>query len=333
MDMTNRYNASQMAVAIIIATDRPLVAAVLKYLSKPEIDALLANAKSMTKVDQKDLDAIIGRFEREYVEGVGILNSFDQLTDAVSEGADQAANAAIENESIQTEAAPKSAWDLVLEAEPLEVAEFLSAENPQLAAYILSRLPADRSSGIISLMDRATAMATIARMLDIADLTPQATEFVEAVLTARFSLIKASGAAGSVSGVAAILNELNHEETEAYLREMADAFPADVINNIKSRLFRFEDIPKLDAAARSAVLDLVSVDVLTLALREAPADIVEAALSSIGQRTRRMIENDLRSKTQMRPGDIAKARRQVVAQVMRLVGEGRVEIAATPIAA
>lgn len=333
MDMTNRYSASQMAVAIIIATDRPLVADVLKHLSKPEIDALLTNAKSMTKVDQKDLDAIIHRFEREYVEGIGILNSFDQLNDAVSEGVGQAANADLENESIQTEAAPKSAWDLVLEAEPLDVAEFLSAENPQLAAYILSRLPAERSSAIISLLDRATALSAIARMLDIADLTPQATNFVEAALTARFSLVKAISATGSVSGVAAILNELNHEETEAYLREMADAFPADVISNIKSRLFRFEDIPKLDAAARSAVFDLVSIDVLTLALRDAPADICEAALSSIGQRTRRMIENDLRSKAPMRPGDIAKARRQVVAQVMRLVGEGRVEIAATPIAA
>ena len=126
---------------------------------------------------------------------------------------------------------------------------------------------------------------------------------------------------------------MNQQESESYLSEMTDVFPAEIISGIKSMLFRFEDIPSLAQSARAAVFDLVPVDILTLALREAPPQIVEAALSSIGQRSRRMIESDMRSKVTLRPADIAKARKQIVAEVMRLAGEGRIELSAPPLAA
>ncbi len=329
MDIQTKYSAAQMAVAVVIATEQPLVADILKFLAKSEIDALLANARLMKKIDQKDLQDIITQFEKEFVDGVGILNSFDQLSEAVSQSE---ANAAEQRETGQTDPAPKSGWDLLLEAEPQEVADYLATEHMQAAAYILSQMPPSRTSEIISLMGRPVALPLLARLMDITDVPPVAKEFVESALIAKFGQTKPGKTKNSGAGVAAILNEMNQLESESYLNDMTGMLTAEIMSGIKSMLFRFEDIPNLDKTARATVFDLVPIDMLTLALRDAPPDIAEAALSSIGQRSRRMIENDLRSKTTARPADIAKARRQIVAEVMRLASQGRIELVAEPLA-
>ncbi len=322
-----------MAVAIVIATERPLVSEVLKLLSKSEIDTLLANARAMKKIDQHDLRTIIAQFENEYVNEVGFLNSFDQLSEAVFEIASDNSQASQNGEGNPVEPAPKSVWDLVLDAEPQDVADFLAGEHPQAAAYILSQMPPSRSSEVLSLMGRTVALSLLARLMDITDIAPTAKEFVESALIAKFAQGKPGKPKISVSGVAAILNEMNQHESESYLNEMTEVFSVEIMTGIKSMLFRFEDIPNLVQSARAVVFDLVPVDILTLALREAPPHITEAALSSIGQRSRRMIENDMRSKAVVRPADIAKARKQIVADVMRLAGEGRIELSVPPLAA
>ncbi len=319
-----------MAVAVVIATEKPLVAEVLKFLAKSDVDALLANARSMKKIDQQDLQVIFAQFEKEFVDGVGILNSFDQLSEAVSQNTSFAQEP---DESSQTGPAQKSAWDLVLCAEPQEVADYLASENVQAAAYVLSQMPPSRTSEIIALMGRAAALPLLARLMDITDVAPVAKEFVESALIAKFAQGKPAKSKNSGAGVAAILNEMNQQDSESYLNEMTGMLPAEAMHGIKSMLFRFEDIPNLDQSARATVFDLVPIDMLTLALRDATPPLIEAALSSIGQRSRRMIESDLRSKTPARPTDISKARKLIVAEVMRLAGEGLIELSAAPLAA
>jgi flagellar motor switch protein FliG len=94
---------------------------------------------------------------------------------------------------------------------------------------------------------------------------------------------------------------------------------------VKSRLFRFEDLPNISKEARTLLCDGLSTEVLTLALREAGEDLKETVLSSISQRTRRMIESEL-SAGKARQTDIEQARKSIAALALRMAAEGRIEL-------
>jgi len=89
--------------------------------------------------------------------------------------------------------------------------------------------------------------------------------------------------------------------------------------------FRFEDLPNISKEARTLLCDGLSTEVLTLALREADEDLKETVLSSISQRTRRMIESEL-SAGKARQTDIEQARKSIAALALRMAAEGRIEL-------
>jgi flagellar motor switch protein FliG len=333
MNNGNKYSLAQMAVVVIIATEKPVVTGVLKHLSASEINLLKTNAKLMKNVGQEDLERILARFEDEFANGVGILGSYDQLNEVVDAGAHSDSDIGSESETPKPMPSQKSAWEIISEVEPRLVADFLSAEHPQVAAFILARLPASKASEIFALLDPENGLSIMAGIMNATDAGDGSNTLIESAISEKFGKLKTNDSRASLLNLASILNEMDRGASERYLAELAATEPEETLSDIKSMLFRFEDIVNLDAPARASVFDLVPVDQLTLALRDAAPEIIEAALSSIGQRSRRMIENDLKSKPAVRPADISSARKLIVAQIMRMSSQGQIELCAAPIAA
>ena len=66
------------------------------------------------------------------------------------------------------------------------------------------------------------------------------------------------------------------------------------------------------------------------ALRNAEPALVEAVLSSIGARSRRMIESELASAAgNVSADDIARARKSIASTAIKLAGEGAFELPST----
>ena len=96
---------------------------------------------------------------------------------------------------------------------------------------------------------------------------------------------------------------------------------------LRSRLFAFEDVMQLTQKARVALFDSISTELVTLALRNAPAALGEAVLSSIGARARRMIESELgQGSDGVAAADIVRARKAIAAAAIRMAREGAFEL-------
>ena len=326
---TMRYTPAQKAVAALVAIGKPKAAELLKHLTRDEISKLMSVAKTMSAVTQDGLELIVGEFETEFTRGSGLLDSSAQMDSILVESFDEAELAAIRGEN-KAQAPAKdqklSAWDVLAQTEPPMISAYLESENAQVGAYVLSRLPSDRAAEILTLMERGARSLILGRMMSLSDVSEQAEEFVQSELLEQFGQTKKGGSKTALSRVATILNEMDRDTTEEMLGELSLSVEAGEVSAVKSMLFRFDDIIALDASARTMIFDAVATDTLTLALRDALPDLTEAILSSISQRTRRMIESDLKSKVQLRPVDIANARKKIVSEVLRLAGDGRIEL-------
>jgi flagellar motor switch protein FliG len=99
---------------------------------------------------------------------------------------------------------------------------------------------------------------------------------------------------------------------------------------VRARLFAFEDILLLTQKARVTLFDGITSELVTAALRNAEPAMVESVLSSIGARSRRMIESELGSEAgNLSAEDIARARKSIATTAIKLAGEGAFELPST----
>lgn len=334
MDSRIAYPSAQKAVAAIVAIGPPLAVELLKRLTKDELVRLHNASKMMSAVTQRDLEVIVDEFEAQFTDGTGLLDSGEQISSILKESFPADELGFLNGEVTQVKLAPQSsAWDLLEKADDRKVAGFLLSEIPQLAAYICAQLSGAKVAKILAHFDRASRSSLLTRIITAGAANKDIGLMVESEIVELFGSASENAASAGVEKVAAILNELERADSEEVLSDFASALGDDALHAVKGKLFRFDDLASLDGEALTKIFDGFSSEQVTLALRGAPKDICEAALAAVSQRTRRIIENDLKSGSAARPVDVAAVRTQITGFAMRLAADGQIELAKNDILA
>jgi flagellar motor switch protein FliG len=125
------------------------------------------------------------------------------------------------------------------------------------------------------------------------------------------------------------VNELDKPEVDTLLQSL-ESISKESVNKVRPKIFLFEDLLAMPQRSRVLLLNDISGDILTMALRGASAEIKECVLASISPRSRRMIESDLQSGTTgINPREIAIARRAVAQEAIRLANAGQIQLKET----
>lgn len=329
MDTADHFTPAEKAVATIVAIGKPAATQLLNLLTRDEVNILIAASKGMKAISQKGLELITGEFEAEFTKGIGLLDSSTQMDAILSASFDETELASILGEGKpmpDVELPTLDIWSRLTSIDARELAEFLEQENAQVAAYVLSRLSAGQAAEITKDMEPVARSRILTRILSVKEPPADIAALVEEAMLERFGATdKVEGKKG-ISNLASILNEMDRDRSEDILETLSQVTEPESVMAIRSRLFRFEDIEKLDASARTAIFDSLPADTITMALRQAEPELTEAILSSISQRTRRMIEGDLRSNVQVRMPDITSARKVIVNLALELASSGRIVI-------
>ena len=167
----------------------------------------------------------------------------------------------------------------------------------------------------------------VKRMVSISAVPPAALRLIENQLRNRVlgETSSRDNSAGQIR-VASVLNEMDKEQLDEVMMDLEAAGAPD-LEAIRSRLFSFDDLPLLSQKARVLLFDGIAVELVTLALRNAPAALGEAVLSSIGARSRRMIESELGQGSEAAAmAEVVKARKSIAATAIRMSREGAFEL-------
>lgn len=191
----------------------------------------------------------------------------------------------------------------------------------------MSKLAPQTAANVLVTLEKTVRRDVIARMVSMTSVTDEAVRIVEDQI--RTSILAESSTRDTSAGqirVASLLNEMDKTQLDDIMRDLEESGTPD-LQAIKSRLFSFEDVTLLTQKARVLLFDGLSTEVVTLALRGAPADMTEAILSSIGARSRRMIESELSQGAEGVPqAEIGKARKAIASAAVRLSREGAFEL-------
>lgn len=329
MSTAANMTRAQKAAAILVAMGKPSASKLLKFFKQEELKALIEGARLLRTIAQSDLEKIVAEFEVEFTEGAGLLDSADRMDTILTESLSAEEMSALMGTEEPT-AAPKGpppVWPQLEALDPARLGAFIAEEHPQTSALVLSNLGAPAAANVLLTLDKQIRSEIVKRMMSITDIPETATRIIENQLRTRV-LVESSSRDTSVGQirVASLLNELDKSQLDEVMQELADAGAPD-LEALRARLFAFEDILLLTQKARVALFDGLSTELVTLALRTCPAALGEAVLSSIGARSRRMIESELGQGSEGIPAaEIIKARKTIASTAIRMAREGAFEL-------
>lgn len=318
---------AQKAAAILVAMGKPSASRLLKFFKQEELKALIEAARLLRTIPQADLEQIVEEFEAEFAEGAGLLDSAEDMNAILNESLTPEEVNAIMGRGRKGPDGLVPVWPELEKVDPGRIGAFMTTEHPQISAVILSKLAPTAAAKVLLTIEKPVRGDIIRRMMALGTVPEAATRIAENQLRSRVLSDRATrDISAGQSRVASLLNEMDKEQAEEVMADLEAQGTAD-LDGIRARLFSFDDVVLLSQKARVALFDGLSTELVTMCLRGAAPDMVEAVLSSISVRSRRMVESELGQEFDgVSMADVVAARRTVASTAIRMSLEGVLEL-------
>ncbi|RLQ88814.1 FliG C-terminal domain-containing protein [Notoacmeibacter ruber] len=310
------------AIAVIMAMGKERGKEFIRNFQPDELRHMAECARTMSRLTEDDLAEVVRDFENMFVTGAGMdeldTKVAEMLADSFGEDGlvDLLGNADNDNAPI---------WSQLAKTDPEPLGEFLSEESELVIAYVLSRLPDQLVARLLLSLERERRSTVIGFMIDAKPPSETVVTLIEARLEEAFGGDESDGT-DRAGAVAAALNEFEREELDELMDDLKSLVPPKRLAAVRSKLFRFDDVIRLDSAALSTIFDDMEQERLVLALKGASEEVKECVLGAVGQRNRRMIEAELASPRPLREADVTAARRRIVADILKRAHDGEITI-------
>lgn len=316
----------QKAAVLLISLGPDISAKVFKHLREDEIEDLTFEIAAMRRVDPEHKDRILAEFHElclasEYISQGGIEYAKEVLEKAL--GADRA-HEVITRLTASLQVRP---FDFARKADPGQLLGFIQNEHPQTIALIMAYLQPEQAGIILSALP-AERQADVARRLATLDRTsPDVLREIEDTLERKLStfMIQDFTAAGGVESAVEILNRVDRV-TERTIMDTLEEEDPELADEIRKRMFMFEDIVKLDDRAIQQVIREVDTRDWALALKTVSDDVSSAIYRNMSQRAGEMLKEDIEYMGPVRLRDVEEAQQRIVSTIRRLEETGEIII-------
>ena len=316
----------QKAAILLIALGPEKSSLIFKHLKEEEIEDLtleIANTKSVTpQVKEK----VINEFyevclAQQYIAEGGIGYAKELLEKAL--GADKAMDV-IGKLTASLQVKP---FEFVKKTDASQLLNFIQDEHPQTIALILSYLSAGQAATILGALI-PEKQAEVARRIATMDRTsPDVIKEVERVLESKLSSLVNQDYTiiGGVDAVVEILNTVDRG-TEKHIMETLEVEEPELADEIRKKMFVFEDILLLDDRAIQRVLRDVDNNDLAIACKGSTEEVQNVIFSNMSKRLAEMIREDMEFMGPVRMKDVEEAQQKIVNIIRKLEDSGEIVI-------
>ncbi len=220
----------------------------------------------------------------------------------------------------------RPAFEALAAADPEQAAPHLAREHPQTIALILSQLRAQASAALLERLPAALQSDVAHRIATLDRVSPEILEQVEAGLSETMAPVLAGQQQVGGARVAAdILNRIGSRLEKSLMARLDEQDP-DIAEDIRQRMFTFDDIARLGTPEIQALLESVPMDEMLVALKTAGKGVLDAILAAVSERRRGRLLEDLSALPKLRISEVEAAQQSVVTHLRRLEAQGRVDL-------
>lgn len=302
--------SAQKAAIIISSIGTENASEVFKHFSDEEVEQITLEIARMNYYPMEVVDSVLNEFyelclTQKVISEGGVEYARDILEKAFGP---QTAQALFEKITKQFQT---KAFAFVRKADYKNLLAMVQNEHPQTIALILSYARSDQASAILSELPKKTRIDVVERMAKMDRASPDVVKSIERTLEKKFdNLVTADTTeVGGIDYVAEVMNNVDRA-TEKYIFDELTLRDPKLADDIRSKMFVFEDIVTLDNMAIQAFIP----------------EVAECIYANMSTRMRESVQTDVEYLHNVRMRDVEEAQQRIVSIIRRLEDEGTLVI-------
>jgi flagellar motor switch protein FliG len=329
MGQSKRFSTSngiKKAAVLLVSVGQEAASKVMGELDEEAIRAVSEEIAKLGTVTAEEQGRVMEEFyqmsvAKHYVQQGGIEYARRLLRKSVSgEDADRIVR------SVE-QALHSAPFSFASKTESQNLLTFVQDEQPQTIALILSHLSGAQAAEVLKGLPRGKQLEVVRRMASMETTNPEVIHEVEASLEKRMASVVTQKfePSGGVERVAEVLNLTDRATERDILDGLAQENP-ELVEEIRKRMFVFEDILLVDDKGVQQVLKEIDAQELSLSLKTASDEVKEKFFRNMSERAVRLVLEEMEYMGPVRLGQVDAGQQRIAEVVRRLEEDGEVSV-------
>ena len=318
---TGELTMMQKAAMVISAIGTENASQVFKFFSDDEIEKLTLEVAKMDYWPVETVSEVLNDFYEVCLTQKVISEGGVEYAKEILEKA-FGPQAAVQLFEKITKQLKTKAFGFVRKADYKNLLAIVQNEHPQTIALILSYARSDQASAILSELPKDVRIEVVERIAKMESASPDVIKSIEATLEKKFSnlVTTESMEVGGINYIADVLNKVERS-TEKFIFDELNMRDPKLADEIRQKMFVFEDIVHLDSMSIQAFIPQVDPKDLAVAIKGSTAEVAEAIYANMSSRSKESTQTDVEYLHNVRMRDVEEAQQRIVAIIRRLEDE------------
>ncbi len=317
---------SSLRKAAVLLTTLPEeeAASILSLLSESEVETVAIEIAKLGKVSHEEQLGTIDAFvETSPFASMG-EGGLDVVRSLVEKALGEEGAQTLDNVRQSVQSIP---FGFLRRVDPQNVLTFMIDEHPQTTALILSHLPPSYGAEIIAALPLEKQVSVARRIATMEQTSPEVIRLVEKGLENRISSVmgQSYNKAGGIASIAEILNVTDRGAERALLENLGQEDP-ELVENIRRKMFVFDDLVKLGDKDIQAILKNVETAQWAMSLKGTSPELKEKILGNMSQRAGTLLTEEMEFLGSVRLSEVEVIQQQIVDIIRRLEDIGEINL-------
>ena len=302
----------QKAAAVIVSLGADKASGLYQFMEPEEIEALTLEVARLGMLDSEQTEAVLTEFYQNCMTSKAVTEGGLEYARTVLEKAfgNQTALALLEK---VTKSLKNREFAFLNKADVKSLYSALQNERPQTMALVLAYVDPDKAAGVIEQLPPERQVKVVEAIATMESASPAAIKIIEAEMERKFSnmITNSNVKVGGIDYVANIMNNLDRS-SEKSIFDRLSVNNEELADEIRKRMFVFEDIVTMDDRSVQRVLRDCDPRDLVLSLKTANTEVANKLFTNMSARMAESIRDDLEITTNVRMKDVEDAQQRIV---------------------
>jgi flagellar motor switch protein FliG len=325
--MPQKFTGTQKAAILLMQAGKDRAASVLRSMREQEVAEIMAEVARLHHLEVGEINEVLAEFHDIYEARTQIAqggySTARELLEASFGG--QKADEILDNLGVTMVAAP---FEFLRRADTRQVLTYLQDEHPQTIALVLAHMHADAAAMVLSSLPEEQQSDVALRIAKMDRTSPEVIEQVEAILERKLSTVIQQSDFAQAGGLQTLVDILNSSDrtTERLILSGLEGDDAELAEEVRNRMFVFEDINGLDDRAIQLVLRSVDAKELAVALKGVDQKVRNKVMKNMSERAAANLAEEIQLLGPIKLKTVEEAQAGIVRVIRTLEEAGQIDM-------
>jgi len=326
--VAQKFTGTQKAAILLMQAGKERASMVLRALREQEVAEIMAEVARLHHLEVNEIEEVLNEFSEIHTARAhvaqGGYSTARELLEASFGGSK--ADEILDNLGVTMVAAP---FEFLRRADTRQVLTYLQDEHPQTIALVLAHMHPDAAAMVLSSLPEELQRDVALRIAKMDRTSPEVIEQVEAILERKLSTVIQQSDFAQAGGLQTLVDILNSSDrgTERLILEGLESEDGELADEVRNRMFVFEDIQGLDDRSIQLVLRAVDAKELAVALKGVDQKVRNKVMKNMSERAAANLAEEIQLLGPIKLKTVEEAQNGIVRVIRTLEESGQIDMA------